>query len=235
MASKWSRSKKPRRAGFAREVLEVSPGQGKRWSVWPRCLDDIQQSLRLGLKYTFEPSRLASGRTDICETLLKGSFKCTNVKCSGRFWTTGGIATNIQHYSARRQFNVTIEHQKCGRCGKFGRPSLDKHAFIKVASQCLRFWNGLADELPFRAKKFNNKSRHRARLCGGCKKSTCHEGRLVKPEEFDKHDIEFESEDSDGSEDCADFVDPEDFINVQRNLINAFGTGSKKPMNEQKT
>jgi hypothetical protein len=108
---------------------------------------------------------------DSSDTNILGHFRCKHRACSGTYWSSGAVATNIRLYRKDR-YNARIFHQRCQKCESLCRPEIDEETYVDRVVYRLKKWHDMEVEAPDFTKKDDDKP-HLSHLCEGCKAGHC--------------------------------------------------------------
>ncbi|RKF83351.1 hypothetical protein GcM3_014029 [Golovinomyces cichoracearum] len=103
------------------------------------------------------------------ETRVVGTFTCDNPRCTNE-WQSGKISTVVRSYP-NRSYNAKVFHQRCRRCNKPIRPSLDGSYADRVAHKVKILNNIPVVKRPFLGDK--KTPPHDSKRCEGCKAGYC--------------------------------------------------------------
>lgn len=160
------------RRAYSQKPSPLKKGSTK-YSLYPSLHDSVQGMLGKSKKFKFN---FNDEDTDldckIGETRVVGTFRCENPKCKHE-WTSGKISTVVRSYP-KRLYNAKVFHQRCKRCNKPIKPSLDDTYADRVAYR-LKVLN----DLPVERREFvgDTDSIHDSRRCEGCRAGYCEKSR----------------------------------------------------------
>ncbi|KAF4443397.1 hypothetical protein F53441_11446 [Fusarium austroafricanum] len=146
------------------------------WSMYPNLHDQVADKLEeVQLDYSFFEHDNDHGTIQTYDTNIMGRFTCHNQKCSTKGWSSKVIAVTIRTYS-RDRYNVRVYHQRCKRCDRLGRPTIDEKSYIDRVVYRIKKWNGVDVEIPFFSEKKTQP--HEMDFCEGCKAGHCLRGKM---------------------------------------------------------
>ncbi|TQS35992.1 hypothetical protein Golomagni_03571 [Golovinomyces magnicellulatus] len=139
-----------------------------KYSLYPKLHRDVQSML--GRRYKFEfNDEDTDADCEIGETRVVGTFTCDNPRCKNE-WQSGKISTVVRSYP-NRLYNAKVYHQRCRKCNKPIRPSLDSTYADRVAYR-LKVLNDIRVER--REFLFEKETPpHDSKRCEGCRAGYC--------------------------------------------------------------
>ncbi|KAK6360582.1 hypothetical protein TWF730_006721 [Orbilia blumenaviensis] len=111
------------------------------------------------------------------ETNLVANFICTTgtPECKQVGWSSGMVVTHIRGYYRGSDlcYNVQVYNQRCPRCERMGRMTLDVNVYVERIVRRLKIWKGEFKPTPGIQKKIWHKTRGRCEGCKGKGKGGC--------------------------------------------------------------
>lgn len=143
----------------------------KSWSMYPDLHGEVSHYLtENGLHFSFFHQDTDGGCSEQYDTNIMGRFKCTNMACHQKGWSSKLVAITIRMYSGKR-YNARVYHQRCKRCESLSTPILDESYAQRIAYR-LKIWNGVKMDRPPYTRGESEKS-HASHLCEGCNHGHC--------------------------------------------------------------
>lgn len=146
--------------------------------MYPELHEQVLKQLReSGLAPDFHYEDDIVDCTETFDTSIMGKFRCSNNKCSTKWWSSKKIAITIRLYNDS-EYNAIVYHQLCRDCKIPSTPSLDG-SYAERISYRIKVWCGL--DVPESIVPQNQtKSPHESALCLGCKNGHCREGGITR-------------------------------------------------------
>ncbi|KAM3066527.1 hypothetical protein ACMFMG_012025 [Clarireedia jacksonii] len=116
----------------------------KPWAMFANLHDNVQNLLNeSNLNFTFCNIDNESNILENRNTNIMGRFKCTNKRCSKR-WFSSVVPITIRYY-ANRQYNARVYKQRCKRCDSLGEIQPDD-SYAERVVYWLKTWSGVPME-----------------------------------------------------------------------------------------
>jgi hypothetical protein len=142
--------------------------------MWPEYHDRLAEQLEnANLEYSFQ-RKDRKNFTKFYETYIMGRFQCETPSCSSSGWSSKKVFIIIQQYYGNR-YNAKVYNQRCRRCKRLGRITIDAESYVDRVAYRLKAWNGIKSDLQNRSFRRTN-GPHEQELCEGCKAGRCEAG-----------------------------------------------------------